>query len=564
MCGIFLYLLKYGSQKTLSNGSIYDSFMKMYMRGPERGHMISLNEYNLIIGFHRLAILDVSSRGDQPFVLEKDDKVIYTICNGEIYNHKELKQKYDLHTLSGSDCEIIPYLYDILGFDKMTKELIGEYALCVCECNKITKEVIVYASRDEFGVRPLYISANNDELVFSSELKGTPFIHSQINDFRIDQVPSATYIKVSNFDKSLVDEAKYTKYWNINEIPVVYTQLEEAKEKIREAFTKSVNDRLESDRPIGCLLSGGVDSSLVCAVASRLCKENGQTLHTFSIGLEDGSTDQYYAELVAKHIGSIHTHVTYPLEVWIETALNIITGKIETWDTTTNRASVPAYLLSKYISEKTDIKVVLNGDGSDEMWGSYLYFHLAPSVESFLDETIYLLDNIYKYDGQRVDRSIASCGLEARTPFLDKRVAEICYKISPELKYTKDTDGNRRIEKWLLREAFKKDNYLPEEVLYRKKEAFSDGVSQNNGKSWYQLIQDEIDKLISDEEFENESKKYKHSPPQTKEAYYYRKQFAKHFGEKEQVDKIVPHYWLPKWVPDTKGEPSARVLEVYK
>jgi asparagine synthase (glutamine-hydrolysing) len=536
------------------------------MRGPERGHMISLDEYGVVLGVRRLAIHDTAVRGDQPFVIEKEDKIIYTICNGEIYNYKELKQKYYLDTLSGSDCEILPYLFDILGFEKMTEELIGEYALCVCVCDKKTKEVIIYASRDEFGVRPLYISGTDSELVFSSELKGSPFIHSQIDDFKIYQVPSATYIKVSNFDESLIEDAKYEKYWRIREISVLYDKIEEAKERIRKTFTASVKDRLDSDRPIGCLLSGGVDSSLVCAVASRICKEQGKTLHTFSIGLEEGSTDQYYAELVAKHIGSIHTHVTYPLNVWIDTALNIITEKIETWDTTTNRASVPAYLLAKYISENTDIKVILNGDGSDEMWGSYLYFHMAPSIEAFLDETIYLLDNIYKYDGQRVDRSIASCGLEPRTPFLDVRVANVCFEICPELKYTKDIEGKRRIEKWILREAFKEGDYLPEEVLYRKKEAFSDGVSQtkDNSKSWYQLIQDEIDKLITDEQFEEKIKKYKHCKPQTKEALYYRMQFAKHFGNKEQVDYVVPHYWLPKWVPDTKGEPSARVLEVYK
>lgn len=564
MCGIFLYLLRIGATRQLSDGKLYRSMNKMIGRGPERGHMISLDEFGLVLGFRRLAIMDPSARGDQPFVIDTGDKVIYTICNGEIYSFEKLKEKYNLHTLSGSDCEILPHLFLILGIDKMIEELSGsEYAFCICVCDKQTKEVKVYANRDAFGVRPLYISGTSDELVFSSELKGCPFLKSKISDFKVKQTTPGYYLEVSNMNKSMIDDIKYTKWFDVKDIKIVQRDMRDILELIDQTFERCVEVRMHADRPIGCFLSGGLDSSLVAGKASKICKKNGNLLYTFSIGMEEGSTDEYFAKLVAEYIGSIHTHVTYPKQVWIDTWF-LISGITESWDTTTNRASVGQYLLTKYVSEHTDIKVILNGDGSDEMWGGYLYYHMAPTVDEFLKNTQDITSNIHYFDVARVDRCISVHGIEARTPFLDQRFGELCFSIDPKLKYTKDDEGNPRIEKWLLREAFRESKMLPMEVLYRKKEAFSDGVSSDvKGKSWYEIIQSTIDFQISDEMLVEAKLKYKHCPPQTKEALYCRQTFEKEFGSQENVATVIPYYWLPKWVPDTKGEPSARVLSVY-
>jgi asparagine synthase (glutamine-hydrolysing) len=343
--------------------------------------------------------------------------------------------------------------------------------------------------------------------------------------------------------------------------------VDKIKTKIRETFIESVRSKLFSDRPLGCLLSGGLDSSLVASIASRFLKERGQKLKTFSIGLED-STDEYYARLVAKHIDSEHTHIKLEQDDFIN-ALKDVIYVTETYDITTVRASTGQYLVSKWISKNTDIKVLLIGDGSDELAAGYMYFHKAPTPMELHQENVRLLKDIHFYDVLRADRGIAENGIEARVPFLDHRFVDLYLSIDPKLRHPASYKEykeykNTSLEKWLLREAFNVDDFLPSEVLFRKKEAFSDGVSSMK-KSWYQIVQEFANEKYSDEYLESEKERIGFNKPPSKEALYFRKIWEEYFGTYEtspQTAEVIPYFWLPKWCGDIK-EPSARVLQVY-
>ena len=303
-----------------------------------------------------------------------------------------------------------------------------------------------------------------------------------------------------------------------------------------------------SDRPVGCLLSGGFDSSIVAAILSRLIKPN--VLNTFSVGLE-GSPDLKFAKIVSDHIGSKHHEVIVSeneMLDFIEEDIRII----ETYDTTTIRASTPMLLLSKYIKKNTDITVVFSGEGSDEESGSYLYFHNAPCSNSFAKETRRLLNDLCYFDVLRCDKSTAGAGLEVRVPFLDKDFMDYYMTIDPSVKMPKTF----KMEKYLLRKSFDRDNLLPNEVLWRVKEGMSDGVSSQE-RGWYQIIQEHVDKVYTDKEFVKLSSKYTCNPPLFKEALYYREIFNKFYQNR---DNTIPYYWLPKWSGNII-EPSARALE---
>jgi asparagine synthase (glutamine-hydrolysing) len=322
--------------------------------------------------------------------------------------------------------------------------------------------------------------------------------------------------------------------------------------KIRESLIQSVKDRLYSERPLGCLLSGGLDSSLIAGIASNILKEKGEKLNTFSIGMSETSPDVLYAKIVADYIGSNHTTVIIPPNEWID-ALPKIIYQIETYDTTTIRASTGQYLLGKWISENTNIKVLLNGDGSDEITSGYLYFYNAPtSIDSSL-ENKRLLENIHFYDVLRVDRGISAHGLEARVPFLCHHFVDTYLSIDHNLR---NPIKNERIEKYLLRKSFESLNLIPSEVLWRKKEAFSDGVS-NQEKSWYQLIEESIPN-----DFSYEPIYVGHIRPVTKESQLFRKYFDFYYPNKSNILE-TNEYWLPKWSGNILN-PSARILNVYQ
>jgi asparagine synthase (glutamine-hydrolysing) len=579
MCGIWVHLKRNNTISKIDDENLYAHFMRLKQRGPDQSEYLQLQDIN--IGFHRLAILDLSKNGNQPFITKNitntENKTIITVCNGEIYNYKRLCQKYKLELPSESDCHILPYLFLKIGIEQLAKELIGEYAFCICEIDNITNEIKVYACRDRLGVRPLYISGNMDEIVICSELKGSPYLLTE--DFYVEQFKPSNYAIFSNFQERLVinynsyynltETKTYESYFNIirNDDMELYNMISQnidlnsmydtAKYLIRTTLIKIVEDMMVSDRPVGCLLSGGLDSSLIASIASKIARNNGKQIHTFSIGLK-GGTDEPYAKLVSRYINSIHTHITCTEEDFVFAVKNIIVPVIETYDITTVRASTGQYLVSQWVAQNTNIKVLLIGDGSDELTSGYMYFHKAPTHEESHNENLRLLEEINYYDVLRADRGVASNGLEARVPYLDVRFVELYLSIK---KKYRSCFSNNKIEKELLRESFNTNTYLPQEVLFRKKEAFSDGVSSMK-KSWYQIIQEYANDLYSDEEYQQNILKYEHCTPMSKEALLYRDIFVENFGNATITSHVNPHFWLPKWSGNIM-EPSARVLKVY-
>ena len=307
-----------------------------------------------------------------------------------------------------------------------------------------------------------------------------------------------------------------------------------------------------SERPIGSLLSGGLDSSLISCIAAKVLKQQGKRLTTFSIGMTEDSTDIVNARLVAKYINSIHHEIIIPPEKWIDVLKNVI-KQTETYDITTIRASTGQYLIAKWISENTDIKVILNGDGSDEVTSGYLYFYNAPDHETSHNENIMLLKNIHKYDVLRVDRGISAFGLEARVPFLSHHFVDLYLSINKSLR---NPLKQNRMEKYFLRKAFdEEDPIIPEIILFRQKEAFSDGCS-NLKKSWFEYIQDYVETQVSDEEYKKyNTMNFLRFP--SKESYWYYKIFKEYYPNSTlEID-----YWMPKWSSEHNGDPSARKLK---
>lgn len=579
MCGIFGFLTLNTNFKSSKN--LHKLFMKIKHRGPDRSIYIDNNNYK--IGFHRLAIMDTSIQGDQPFTHSykfKDSgtgrevlRTLYVMCNGEIYNYKEIMESsefmekvgnFNFKMKSNSDCEIILPLFLNYGIDYLTKRISGEFAFAIydiledLETGKINYSL--YLGRDKFGIRPLFYSMiSPDTFAFCSEMKGLIGIKS---NNKVEVFKPRTWLHVTGMKD---DEKLYFNagmYYKVGNLPVVKKpDHEEVFKAIRRVFTKSVESRLNSDREIGCLLSGGLDSSLVAAIASNYLKTKGKTLKTFSVGMPD-SPDSKFAKIVADHIGSEHTNVEIPENEWLDKLEKII-KVTETFDITTIRATTGQYLISKWISENTNIKVLLIGDGSDELTGGYLFFHKAPTAIDLHLENIKLLEDIHFFDVLRADRGIASNGLEARVPFLDQEFVNMYLSIDPELRvplpHTYEDGKTSNCEKWLLRQSFDSTNLLPKSVLWRRKEAFSDGVSSHS-KSWYKIIQDKINNEMTDEYYEKTKEKYNgYLVPHTKESLYYHELYDKKYPDQYS---ILPYYWLPKWVGDAK-DPSARTLEIY-
>lgn len=553
MCGIFSYLgLSIESEK------LKQEYMKTYGRGPDSNVMKQITQ-NLVFGFHRLSIMDTSFRGDQP--LYHPTKPYVLICNGEIYNYEELKKKYNIQTYSDSDCEVILYLYEKFGI-KITLELLDSEAFAFCLYDGLQGKLIV--SRDRFGVRPLFVSKlHNGEYMFCSEMKSLKEFTDISKGDTIEQFEPGSYRMFSlnnnnsiwnylSYISSNSKDSGYIHYYK--KIYDLYPEYDEEYilKNIREKMSKAVNKRLMSDRPIGCLLSGGLDSSLVSALVAREFKNMGKgQLETFAIGIK-GATDLEYAKQVADFIGSKHHSIELEEHDFLDAIPQVIKA-IESYDTTTVRASTGNYLVGKYIKENTDITVVFNGDGSDEQSG-YIYLSKAPNKESFHEECVKLLSEIHYFDVLRSDRSLSTdWSLETRSPFLDTDFVDYYMSIPSELKMYEN-----RIEKYLLRKAFDTENLLPKQVLWRKKEAFSDGCSSHQ-RSWHKIIQEYVDSKITDDEFMENKDKYIHNTPELKESYYYRKIFEEYYPN---MEKLIPHFWLPKWNGNMK-DPSARELNTY-
>jgi asparagine synthase (glutamine-hydrolysing) len=379
------------------------------------------------------------------------------------------------------------------------------------------------------SVRPMFYSYNNSSITISSLLCG--LTHTKDKKYRIDQGTYMSFVLQN-------DRLTHTPPKIYKQQPVI---ADVSLRDIKIVLTNAVKCRLMSDRPIGAFLSGGLDSSLVCLLASNELRKYGKVLQTFSIGALD-SPDKLWAEKVAAIIKSEHTHVPFDQDDAI-TYVDDVIKCVETYDITTIRASTPQYMLAKYVSENTDVKVILSGDGSDELLMGYLYNYNAPSeVEAFLDN-IKLINNIHLYDGLRTDRTISHHGLEVRLPFLDYNVVQLYMSIKPSLKLPR----HNRMEKYILRQAF--DCALPYEILFRTKCAFSDGVS-NSKSSWYKRLKNKFD---TDEIEQHE---YTHVPPVSQESLYYRNRFTELFGK--ESEKIFKYYWMPAW--SNTDDPSARTL----
>ena len=526
MCGILAY---FGT--TLTKNQISPHFNKIKYRGPDNSQINTHDNHQLY--FHRLSIMGLDDVSNQPLNL-KQYPSLSLICNGELYNYNKLTDNFNFSLETNSDCEIILHLYNKFGIEKTLNLLDGVFMFALYDSN----QKILICARDPFGVRPGFMGVRkNNEYLIASEAKAISDICDDVKPFP----PGHYWLSETDSFKS------YYQY----EYPKTSDNEESILDNTNILLNRAVEKRMMSDREIGCLLSGGLDSSLICSLVKKYY--TGKKLSTFSIGME-GSIDLEYATKVAQYLNTSHHNVLLNEDDFFR-AIEEVIYKIESFDITTVRASVGNYLVSKYIKENSDCIVIFNGDGSDEVCCGYQYFSKAPSEEDMKIENYKLLQNIYLFDVLRSDRSISSNGLEPRTPFLDKDF--VSYYMSIPYQY-KTFNNDDIIEKRILRQAFSSDNLLPNEVLWRKKCAFSDGVS-NIKNSWHNIIKSKIDQLITDSEFEKEAKKIHHCTPITKESYYYRKIYNQIF---EKHQKLIPYFWLPNWT--NTMDPSARELNNYK
>jgi asparagine synthase (glutamine-hydrolysing) len=554
MCGIFTYLIKQQTEKKEQvnwSEECHKRTNTLKPRGPERYKYLFPKE-NVFMGFQRLSINDLTENGDQPFT--DNGKNATLICNGEIYNSKILTSKYNLSVKSGSDCEVILHLYLKFGIKKTVEELDGVFAFVIYDHNR--KELV--AARDSYGVRPLFISVTPNGIAISSELKALYNLQNvkvfPNGSYWVSNMLSDSNFKVFNYNDTKNNVQCATDGSSFISFAHKYSSLplNEIKEQIKNNLTYSVQKRLQSDRKIGCLLSGGLDSSLVTALVNKLTKNN---VVTYSVGLE-GSVDLAAARKVASFLGTEHHEIIFSEQLGLQSISQVIYAT-ETWDTTTIRASIPMWLMCKYISENTpDVKVIMSGEGADEVCQGYLYFHNQPNPEEGHKESVRLIRDLLYFDVLRSDRSVSSNGLEVRVPFLDKEFVNFYMSIPPEYRCPDKKKG----EKWLLRESFENEKLLPDEILWRRKDGLSDGCSSLN-RPWYKVIEEKAEDVVSDEELKTAYDKFPHCTPKTKEALMFRNIFHKYFPEKDR-DKLIPYQWMPKWCGEMTN-PSGRLVDAF-
>lgn len=623
MCGIFTLLNNTGH--LLTTQFIKEQFEKGRGRGPENSVFKNIM-IQADFGFHRLAINGLDDVSNQPIVIGD----IALICNGEIYNYKELYDMMNVKPTTKSDCEVIIYLYKKYGIEQTLQMLDGVFAFVLIDYRMNLATSKMYIARDPYGVRPLYFLKQENKTVsidpyepvksetlydfnissnifgFASELKMLYEIKNKMNEYVKSKhlmKKSLPYYKISQFSPgtySVFDlKFKVNSAWELSKNQYPYHSigfhtntiadfLDES--KIMKTITNNIQYYLKqavekrcstTERPIACLLSGGLDSSLIASLVNDFhVKNNLPTIETYSIGLAD-SEDLKYARIVADYLGSKHTEILLTEQDFLDAIPQVI-HDIESYDTTTVRASIGNWLLGKYIAQHSKAKVIFNGDGSDELAGGYLYMNYAPDQIEFDKESRRLLKDIYIFDVLRSDKSISTHGLEPRTPFLDRTWVQYYMSIPSKFRFHKISGV---MEKYLIRNAFSEGEYknsagtalLPNEVLFRRKEAFSDGVSKTS-RSLYQIIQEYCDNKFAKEDLPNYSyvsqrpDMYEqltrcnedmiavgdHLLPQTSEQYYYRKIFESHYSG---MGKILPYFWMPKYV--NAKDASARTLEIY-
>jgi asparagine synthase (glutamine-hydrolysing) len=552
MCGITCSITNSNIGTSIQH--LQHCFDKIKHRGPDSSQFIQIDE-NVIFGFHRLSINDLSSDGMQPLKL----KNLVLIANAEIFNHLELKQLYNFNTHSKSDCEIILHLYDYFSGDlkKVCNNLRGsEYAFIIYDSNK---KHLAFA-RDNFGIRPLFYTYNNNTYYFASELKSLPYFSSHssyIFDYSHCLPGEFGHIDII---KNIFFKQFHYFFPVINNLHSLFCpeQIESIHKNINSLLKQAVKQRIMGERNIGAFLSGGIDSSLVCAL---LAKEL-PNIHFFSIGLSENGKDIIASKKVIEHLkisSERHHCVYFTIEDGYK-VLNDVIYHLESFDVTTIRAGIPQYLLSKWISENTDIKVLFTGSGSDEYFNGYQYGKKIIDKDMLLKDSKRLLSELYLYDNLREDRVTSAFGLELRVPFLDQELVD--YVLSIPSEYKLSNPMVTLMEKMLLRNSFKDENLIPYDILFRRKEAFSDAVSTDD-KSWYKnLVDIYINPTITDHEFETCRKQFKHLTPQTKEELFYRLIFNEHF---KKYEHIIPHLWLPpKYICENIIDPSATVLDCYE
>jgi len=519
MCGIWLHV----GGKLVAHDDLLNSVKGLEKRGPEGTQVLDLDNSQWV--FTRLAINGLNDGGMQPFKSED----LTWMCNGEIYNHADISTATGVANKSGSDCEVLGEFWKSAGDPvAFARGLDGVCALA------LTDGIKTVVARDPYGVRPLFYGRAEDGAVyFASERKALePFVDETF------AFPPGEIWSINNESPSQITKHTYhTVPWIKQPNGVDYFA------SIRAGLEAAVYKRMLTERPVACLLSGGLDSSLIAALCQKELRKVGKRLKTYSIGMV-GSTDLAFARKVADWIGSDHNEVVVTADEMFAAIPEVI-HDIESFDITTVRASVGNWLVAKYIREHSDCKVVFNGDGSDEVWGSYLYFYKAPNDAQFEAEVQRLLREIHLYDVLRSDRCISSHGLEPRTPFLDKQFVALALAVPTDLRRPmKD-----QCEKWLLRMAFSRSGLLPDEVLWRRKEAFSDGVSSKE-KAWFEEIKERV-------EAAGLGKGYMEAGILSAEAHWYMTLFKEWYPK--TGDKWL--YWMPRWSPETT-DPSARILSL--
>lgn len=519
MCGILAVIGK-GKDEQL----VKDLSKRMAHRGPDESDL-QVTAQGHILSHERLSIIDLHT-GRQPI---QGTSTAWMVHNGEVYNHQALRdgilKAYTFRT--ESDSEVIVHLYEELGYD-FCELLDGDWAFVVVDGDDFI------AGRDPMGVKPLYYGLDDQgRHYFASEMKS---LADQCETFSTFP-PGHYYTPTTGF----------VRYYH--PIYEEYTKADQELDLklIRETLTEATRKRLMSDVPLGVLLSGGLDSSLTSAIASRLLKESGRKLHSFSIGLDANAPDAKAAKKVADFLGTEHHEIHFSVEQGIE-ILDKLIWHLETYDVTSIRASTPMYFLSKAITD-LGIKVVLSGEGADEIFGGYLYFRNAPTVEDFQKETIERVQKLSTADLLRADKSTMAHGLEVRVPFLDKAFLDMAVRIKAEEKMPKTYEGK---EKYILRKAFDTpDNpYLPDEVLWRQKEQFSDGVGYN----WIDQLIDYCSSQVTDAHLASAEIAFPFNTPTTKEAYFYRSIFHKYYPQVSAAQTV--RKWIPKW--QENQDPSGR------
>ena len=538
-------------------------------RGPDWSGVYTGN--NAILSHERLSIVDPLS-GKQPLV--SDDEKIILAANGEIYNHKDIRAKFqDSYKFrTGSDCEVIIPLYkkyrESGDFTKMIEELSGIFAFALYDSEK---DVYLIA-RDEIGVIPLYQGWDKAGRYYvASELKALEGDCQTIEEF-----PNGSYFWSKDEKPTKWYKRAWESYDAVKAAPKATDEKGEVInpaviEKVRNGLEAAVKAQLMSDVPYGVLLSGGLDSSIIAAVTQKYSKKRVETdskeaawwpqLHSFAVGLE-GSPDLIAAKKAADYIGTVHHEVHFTIQEALD-ALPDVIYHIETYDITTVRASTPMYLLARVI-KSMGIKMVLSGEGSDELFGGYLYFHKAPNAQEFHEELVRKMSKLHLYDCLRANKSLMAWGVEGRVPFLDKGFIDIAMGLNPTDKMNiRLPDGKQRMEKWILRKAF--EDLLPESICWRQKEQFSDGVGYN----WIDTLKKMTEEKVSDAEFARRENRFPVNPPKTKEEYYYREIYSRLFPS-DSAARCVPHEagvacstakaleWDAAW--KNMDEPSGRAI----